>query len=87
MALIGGCVAVGMVYGLDRTTEKGTAPVDWMLIQEACGAAALAAVGTAFWRLRVLWRGHGAGWALLAVLGAMVLAAVWFVALVTEYSS
>ena len=87
VALVGGCVAVGMVAGLDRTWEKGTAPVGAMVLQEVCGAATLAGVGIALWRLRLLWRGHGGAWALLAVFGALVLFALWLLAYAVEYSS
>lgn len=77
----------GMVAGLDRSWESGTASVGGMIVQEAFGVLAVATLAFALWRLRILWRGTG-GWAAArAMLAALICSAAWVLAYAVEFSS
>ena len=84
------CVPIiaGMIEGLDRDFEKGTAPFGAMVFQEVCGVLALAAVALVFRQLRLLWRGQRVfASTAAAVVGALALAVVWYFTLLLEFSS
>ena len=80
-------VAVGMVRGSDRSSEKGVAPVGATIMQEVAGAIALLALASVALRLRRFARGDGVGATIGVFLLSIVLCFVWVLAYAAQHAS
>lgn len=87
IAVLAGVVAIGMVRGLDRTFDSGTAPVEAMLLQEAIGALALIALGATALRLRRFADGDGKPLTITLFVLALAICVAWAYSYIIEYSS
>ena len=87
VALMVAFVVVGMITGLDRTFDRGTAPLSAMLIQEALGVVSLAALAAVALRLPQFARGRGRGRTALLFVLACVVCGLWVWSRIAEYAS
>jgi hypothetical protein len=80
-------VVLGMVVGIDPQLDNARAQT-WVLVtQEALGAGTLFVLALVARRLRRVAGGNGLGLTVVILLGAMLLAAAWLLALVIQRSS
>jgi hypothetical protein len=86
-AVLGLNLVVGMVEGLDRESERVTASVSMMLLYEAVGAAALAAVVFTITRAVRVWRGEPMATMVISLFGALIAWMTCFVLLAVAFSS
>ncbi len=87
VALMVAFVVVGMITGLDRTFDRGTAPLSAMVIQEALGVLSLAALAAVALRLPQFARGQGRGRTALLFVLACGACGVWALSRIVEYAS
>ena len=87
VALLAAIVVFGMITGLDRTFDRGTAPQSAMLIQEALGVVSLGALAALALRLRRFSRGDGIGGTALLFALACLVCVLWVLSGIAEYAS
>jgi len=87
ITVLAGVVAIGMVRGLDRTFDRGTASVTAMLVQEATGALALIALGATALRLRRFAAGDSRPSTTGLFVLALAICVAWALSDVVQYSS
>jgi len=80
-------VAVGMIQGANPNFSRGVSPTGSILVQELAGALTLAALVAALLGAIRIARGKRAGGFLILLPVGLVLAVVWWLALLVERAS
>jgi hypothetical protein len=87
VAAVAAYVAVGMIRGANPNFSRGRSPTGSVVVQELAGALTLAALGMATGGLVSVARGKHAGRMLILLPVGLVLAFVWWFALLVERAS
>src|SRR6187549_3732926 len=87
VAAVAAYVAVGMIQGANPNFSKGVSSTGSILVQELAGALTLAALAVAAVGLVRAARGKRAGGLLVLLPVGLLLACVWWLALLVERAS